>query len=90
MFSDNEPTPITTSTESPVTPEPEPSPRSRRGFASMDPLRRKNVAKKGGLMAHELGKAHRFSSEEARVAGRKGLESRERKRQIPRPNPQED
>ena len=30
------------------------------------------AGRKGGRAAHELGRAHRFSSEEAREAGRKG------------------
>ena len=45
---------------------------SRRGFASMDIERRKEIASKGGRTAHERGTAHRFTSEEAKQAGRKG------------------
>jgi uncharacterized protein len=44
----------------------------RRGFASMDPDRRKNVASKGGKAAHKAGTAHEWSSEEARKAGKIG------------------
>lgn len=47
---------------------------SRRGFASMDPQRKKEIASKGGRAAHEKGTAHEFSPEEARNAGRKGGE----------------
>ena len=43
-----------------------------RGFASMDPERRREVASKGGMAAQARGTAHRFTSEQARVAGRKG------------------
>jgi general stress protein YciG len=43
-----------------------------RGFASMDPSRQRDIARKGGRAAHEKGTAHEFSSEEARAAGRKG------------------
>ena len=32
----------------------------------------KAIASKGGKSAHEQGRAHEFSSEEARAAGRKG------------------
>lgn len=46
--------------------------KSRRGFASMDPSRQREIASKGGRAAHEKGTAHEWSSEEARVAGRKG------------------
>jgi len=47
-------------------------PRRRRGFAAMDRDRVKEIASKGGKAAHSAGTAHQFSSEEARVAGRKG------------------
>ncbi len=46
--------------------------KSRRGFASMDPERQRQIASKGGRAAHEQGKAHEWTSEEARAAGRKG------------------
>lgn len=46
--------------------------KSRRGFASMDPARQREIASKGGRAAHEKGTAHEWSSEEAREAGRKG------------------
>ena len=48
--------------------------RSTRGFASMDPAKRREIAKKGGHAAHQKGTAHEFTSEEARAAGRKGGE----------------
>ena len=47
---------------------------SKRGFASMDPQRKREIASKGGRAAHEKGTAHEFSPEEARQAGRKGGE----------------
>lgn len=43
-----------------------------RGFASMDPEKQKEIARKGGKAAHQKGTAHEFTSEEARQAGRKG------------------
>ena len=46
--------------------------KSRRGFASMDPNRQKEIASKGGRAAHAKGTAHEWSSDEARVAGQKG------------------
>jgi uncharacterized protein len=45
---------------------------SRRGFASMDPQRQREIASAGGRAAHRQGVAHEWSSEEARQAGRKG------------------
>lgn len=50
--------------------------KSRRGFASMDPEKQKEIAKKGGKTAHERGVAHQWSSLEAREAGKKGGQSR--------------
>ena len=44
----------------------------RRGFAAMDRDRVKSIASKGGRAAHAAGTAHQFSSDEARVAGKKG------------------
>jgi general stress protein YciG len=44
----------------------------RRGFAAMDRDRVKAIASKGGRAAHAAGTAHQFSSDEARVAGKKG------------------
>src|SRR6266545_89450 len=45
-----------------------------RGFASMDSERQREIARKGGRAAHEKGKAHEFTPDEARQAGRKGGE----------------
>jgi general stress protein YciG len=44
----------------------------RRGFAAMDRDRVREIASKGGKAAHAAGTAHQFSSDEARLAGRKG------------------
>lgn len=44
----------------------------RQGFASMDPEKQRRIASQGGKTAHDKGKAHQFTSEEAREAGRKG------------------
>lgn len=40
----------------------------RRGFASMTLERRREIASQGGRAAHECGRAHKFTSEEARRA----------------------
>jgi uncharacterized protein len=55
--------------------EMETTPRTKnRGFASMDTHRQREIARKGGRAAHEKGKAHEFTPDEARAAGRKGGE----------------
>ena len=53
---------------------------SKRGFASMDPARQKEIASKGGRAAHEKGTAHEFTSAEAAAAGRKGGQASGRRR----------
>jgi len=53
---------------------------SKRGFASMDRTRQREIASKGGRAAHAKGTAHEFTSDEARVAGRKGGEAVSRDR----------
>lgn len=50
-----------------------------RGFASLDEGRRKEIARQGGKTAQALGRAHKFSAEEARIAGQKGGLARSRK-----------
>lgn len=51
-----------------------------RGFAAMDPDRVREIASQGGKAAHRCGRAHEFTSEEAREAGRKGGQSRAARR----------
>src|SRR5436309_7301721 len=53
---------------------------SKRGFASMDPAKQREIASKGGSAAHAKGTAHEFTSDEAGVAGRKGGEAVSRDR----------
>ncbi len=48
---------------------------SKRGFASMDEDKQREIASQGGKAAHEKGTAHEFTSEEAREAGHKGGEA---------------
>lgn len=48
---------------------------SKRGFASMDEEKQREIASKGGKAAHEKGTAHEFSSEEAKQGGQKGGEA---------------
>jgi general stress protein YciG len=51
-----------------------------RGFASMDRAKQREIAQKGGRAAHQKGTAHQWSSEEARIAGRKGGMASHRRR----------
>jgi len=56
--------------------------KADRGFASMDPTLQREIASKGGKMAHVKGTAHEWSRDEAREAGRKGgLAARHRKKE---------
>lgn len=58
------------------------TPRKRRGFAAMDPRLVSELASRGGKAAQRAGTAHRFSSDEARIAGRKGgIATGEKRRQ---------
>ena len=51
-----------------------------RGFASMDRMKQREIASKGGKAAHQKGTAHEWTSEEAREAGRKGGMASHRRR----------
>lgn len=48
----------------------------RRGFASMDPNKQREIAAKGGRAAHATGKAHEWNSREAKKAGQLGGRAR--------------
>lgn len=43
-----------------------------RGFAAMDPAKQREIASKGGKVAHASGTAHEWTTEEAKAAGSKG------------------
>jgi general stress protein YciG len=45
--------------------------RKPRGFAAMGPEFQREIAAQGGRAAHRLGKAHRFTPQEARAAATK-------------------
>ena len=49
-----------------------PRPKARRGFAAMSAEKQREIASKGGRASHSKGTGHEWSSEAARVAGRKG------------------
>jgi general stress protein YciG len=61
-------------TSSPVAVPAVETPRVRlhRGFAAMSSLKQREIASAGGKAAHRQGAAHEWTSEAARVAGRKG------------------
>ncbi len=48
-----------------------PPKRAKRGFAVLSPEKKREIASMGGKAAHEHGRAHRFTSEEARAAGKR-------------------
>lgn len=51
-----------------------------RGFAAMTPEQRREISSKGGKTAHAKGKAHTWTSDQARAAGRKGGQASARKK----------
>ena len=57
----------------------------RYGFAGMSLEKRRAIASLGGKAAHEQGRAHKFTSEEAQAAGRKGgmISKRRRRVEVP-------
>ena len=63
---------------------------SRRGFASMDIQKQREIASKGGKAAHLSGNAHQFTSEEARRAGSKGGQARNANRMAKMTDKQEE
>ena len=46
--------------------------KKKRGFASMTLEKRREISKMGGISAHQQGVAHKWTNEEAKVAGSKG------------------
>lgn len=47
-------------------------PKKKRGFAAMDPVKQRELARMGGRASVMTGKSHKFTPEEAATAGRKG------------------
>ena len=64
-----------------MTTQPPECPNTNRGFASMDLSKQREIASKGGRAAHAQGRAHEFTADEARDAGRKGGEAVSRDRE---------
>lgn len=59
------------------------APKKRRGFAAMDPQRQREIASLGGQTAHREGRAHRFTTEEARAAGKKRHQVAKKTQELP-------
>lgn len=60
--------------------EEQPKVKAKRGFAAMDPEKRRAIASLGGKRAHEMGVAHCFDTDKAREAGTKGGRAFHKKR----------
>jgi uncharacterized protein len=60
----------------------ESTPKKAHGFAAMDPAKVREFARSGGKAAHAKGTAHKFTSEEARVAGRIGGRAQKARRKL--------
>ncbi len=58
----------------------EPKAKQDRGFRVMDPELRRQISSKGGKVATSTGRAHKWTPEEARIAGRKGGQATHKKR----------
>ena len=57
-------------------------PRQRSGFALLDRELVVALAKKGSKIAHELGKANHWTSEQAKVVGKRGNETQAKQRAL--------
>jgi uncharacterized protein len=56
------------------------TPPKKRGFGAMKPDRVREIASRGGKAAHAIGSAHEWTSEQARIQGRKGGKAFHQKR----------
>lgn len=54
--------------------------KRKMGFATMSKEKHREIASLGGRTAHEMGRAHQFTSEEAQAAGYLGGISRANKK----------
>lgn len=50
-----------------------------KGFGGLSPEKQFELRSRGGKTAHALGTAHKWTSEEAQAAGRKGGKARAKK-----------
>lgn len=54
--------------------------RKKRGFALLTAEQRREMARVGGRMLQAQGKAHRWTSETASLAGKKGVQVKKARR----------
>ncbi len=54
-----------------------------RGFANLSPEERKAISSKGGKVSHASGTAHKWTKEEAAIAGRKGGQAGRGRKKVP-------
>jgi hypothetical protein len=59
----------------------EETPKKKRGFATLSPEQHREIASRGGKSAHAAGTAHRWDSDAAREAGKKGGAAPRRKKE---------
>lgn len=55
---------------------------NKSNFKLMDPIKQREIARKGGKASHAIGHAHEWDSEAARIAGRKGALVNRKKREV--------
>lgn len=51
-----------------------------RGFKTMDPVKQREIASKGGKAAHQKGTAHEWTSEEGAAASQRAIDNRAARR----------
>lgn len=56
--------------------------KKKHGFANLTPERQKEIASHGGKASHELKRGHEWTSETAKLAAAKSVESRKNKKQV--------
>lgn len=56
--------------------------RHKRGFASMSPDKRREIASKGGKMVQHRGKGYRWTHETGQAAGRLGGKISRKKKEV--------
>lgn len=50
--------------------------KKKRGFAAMDPETVREYARRGGQAVQAAGRGHRWTSDEAKAAGKLGVEAK--------------
>lgn len=55
--------------------------KANRGFGALSPEQKRKISSMGGKAAHASGKAHEWTHEQAKIAGRKGGQAMRKKAQ---------